>query len=95
MVVSETKKDLTSEGIKIPTNTDVVPTNRQEVAPSTDLDNKPVDEQISELTTNSKDLHELATKKGKVYYVRMRAYKTVGGEKVYTGYSAVKSIKVK
>ena len=68
LVVSETKKDLTSEGIKIPTNTDVVPTNRQEVAPSTDLDNKPVDEQISELTTNSKDLHELATKKGKVYY---------------------------
>lgn len=68
LVVSETKKDLTSEGIKIPTNTDVVPTNRQEVAPSTDLDNKPVDEQISELTTNSKDLHERATKKGKVYY---------------------------
>ena len=68
LVVSETKKDLTSEGIKIPTNTDVIPTNRQEVAPSTDLDNKPVDEQISELTTNSKDLHERATKKGKVYY---------------------------
>ena len=68
LVVSETKKDLTSEEIKIPTNTDVIPTNRQEVAPSTDLDNKPVDEQISELTTNSKDLHERATKKGKVYY---------------------------
>ena len=34
-------------------------------------------------------------KKGKVYYVRMRAYKTVGGEKVYTGYSAVKKVRIK
>ena len=32
---------------------------------------------------------------GKTYYFRARAYKMVGSNKVYTGYSAVKSIKVK
>lgn len=32
---------------------------------------------------------------GKTYYFRARAYKMVGSTKVYTGYSAVKSIKVK
>lgn len=32
---------------------------------------------------------------GKIYYFRARAYKMVGSTKVYTGYSAVKSIKVK
>ena len=32
---------------------------------------------------------------GKTYYVRVRGYKTVDGKKVYTDYSAIKSIKVK
>ena len=32
---------------------------------------------------------------GKTYYFRARAYKMVGSAKVYTGYSAVKSVKVK
>lgn len=32
---------------------------------------------------------------GKTYYFKARAYKLVGSTKVYTGYSAVKSIKVK
>lgn len=32
---------------------------------------------------------------GKTYYFRARAYKMVGCAKVYTGYSAVKSVKVK
>ena len=34
-------------------------------------------------------------KKGKKYYVKVRAYKTVSGKKIYGAYSAVKSIKVK
>ena len=32
---------------------------------------------------------------GKKYYVRIRAYKTVSGEKVYSGWSGKKSVKVK
>ena len=32
---------------------------------------------------------------GKTYYFRARAYKMVGSSKVYTGYSTVKSVKVK
>ncbi len=34
-------------------------------------------------------------KKGKKYYIRVRAYKTVGGKNLYGAYSAVKSAKVK
>ena len=34
-------------------------------------------------------------KKGKKYYVKVRAYKTVSGKKIYGAYSAVKNIKVK
>ena len=34
-------------------------------------------------------------KKGKTYYVKVRTYKTVNGTKYYSGYSAVKKIKVK
>ncbi len=34
-------------------------------------------------------------KKGKKYYVKVRAYKTVSGKKIYSAYSAVKSVKVK
>ncbi|MDO5522172.1 MAG: hypothetical protein Q4G58_16880 [bacterium] len=33
--------------------------------------------------------------KGKTYYFRVRAYQVVNGKKVYTGYSSVKSVKVK
>ena len=33
--------------------------------------------------------------KGKTYYVRVRSYKTVGGTKYYSGWSAVKKVKVK
>jgi len=31
----------------------------------------------------------------KTYYYKVRAYRTVSGKKVYSGYSAVKSVKVK
>lgn len=34
-------------------------------------------------------------KKGSKYYVRMRSYKKMSGKKVYGGYSAVKSVKIK
>lgn len=34
-------------------------------------------------------------KKGKKYYVKLRAYKTVGGKRIYGGYSSVKTVKVK
>ncbi|MBQ7117984.1 MAG: fibronectin type III domain-containing protein, partial [Clostridia bacterium] len=34
-------------------------------------------------------------KKGKKYYVKVRAYKTVSGKKIYGAYSSVKSVKVK
>ncbi|MBQ3137710.1 MAG: leucine-rich repeat protein [Clostridia bacterium] len=34
-------------------------------------------------------------KKGKKYYVKVRAYKTVNGKKIYGAYSSVKSVKVK
>ena len=34
-------------------------------------------------------------KSGKTYYVKVRAYKTVGGVKYYSSYSAVKKVKVK
>lgn len=34
-------------------------------------------------------------KKGKTYYVKVRAYKVVGGVKYYGAYSAVKKVKVK
>ena len=33
--------------------------------------------------------------KGKTYYVRVRAYKTLSGEKIYSAWSAKKSVKVK
>ena len=34
-------------------------------------------------------------KKGKTYYVRIRAYRTDGGKKYYSAWSAVKSVKIK
>ena len=34
-------------------------------------------------------------KKGKKYYVRVRIYKVVNGNKIYSSWSTVKSVKVK
>lgn len=48
---------------------------------------------ISKNSTTSKTISRL--KKGKRYYMRVRAYKKVGGKKYYGKYSGVKSVKVK
>ena len=48
-------------------------------------------------SVNVKGTSKTITKltKGKTYYVKVRAYKTVGKTKYYSGYSAVKKVKVK
>ena len=48
---------------------------------------------ISKNSTTSKTVGKL--KKGKWYYVRIRAYKKVGGKKYYGKYSTIKRIRVK
>ncbi|MBR5438278.1 MAG: fibronectin type III domain-containing protein, partial [Clostridia bacterium] len=46
-------------------------------------------------SSKSKKTTIKSLKKGKTYYVRVRAYKTVGKVKVYGAWSTVKSVKVK
>ena len=48
---------------------------------------------ISKNSTTSATITKLT--KGKTYYVRVRAYKTVSGKKVYGAYSTVKKVKIK
>lgn len=48
---------------------------------------------VSSYTTTSKQIKKLKAKKK--YYVRIRAYKTVNGKKVYGAWSAAKSVKTK
>ncbi len=48
---------------------------------------------ISKNTTKTKTITGVT--KGKTYYVKVRAYKTVSGKKVYGAYSSVKSVKIK
>lgn len=48
---------------------------------------------VNKASTTKKTVKKL--KAGKKYYVRIRAYETVSGKKVYSKWSAVKSIKVK
>ncbi|MCQ2524644.1 MAG: fibronectin type III domain-containing protein [Lachnospiraceae bacterium] len=48
---------------------------------------------INKATVNEKEIKNL--KKGKTYYVRIRAYKTISGKKYYSDWSAAKSIKIK
>lgn len=45
--------------------------------------------------TKAKTATKKKLKSGKIYYVKVRGYKTVNGKKVYTDYSAIKKIKVK
>lgn len=54
---------------------------------------KRVTYEIKGTKTTSKTFAKL--KKGKKYYVRLRTYKTVSGERIYSKYSAIKSVKVK
>ena len=48
---------------------------------------------VTKKATSSKTISDLT--KGKTYYVKVRAYKTVNGKKVYGAYSSVKTVKVK
>jgi hypothetical protein len=48
---------------------------------------------VKKKSTTSKAITGLAS--GKKYYVKVRAYKTVNGKKIYGAYNKVKSIKVK
>ena len=47
---------------------------------------------ITSASTVSKVIGSLT--KGKTYYVRIRTYKTVGSTKYFSGWSAVKSVKI-
>jgi lactocepin len=48
-------------------------------------------------TVNSKTVKYTKSKltKGKKYFFKMRTYRTVGGKKIYSSWSAVKSVKIK
>ena len=50
---------------------------------------------VVKTTVSGKSLSKTVTglKKGKTYYVKLRAYKTVNGTKIYGQYSSVKSCK--
>ena len=51
---------------------------------------------VVKTSTSGKNLTKTVTglKKGKTYYVKLRAYKTVNGKKIYGQYSSVKTQKV-
>jgi hypothetical protein len=46
-------------------------------------------------TTTKVSVTKTGLTKGKTYYFKVRAYRTVSGKKVYSAYSSVKSVKVK
>lgn len=46
-------------------------------------------------TTTSKSYTKTGLTKGKTYYFKVRAYRTVDGKNIYSDYSSIKSIKVK
>lgn len=46
-------------------------------------------------STSKKSFTKGSLKKGKTYYFKVRAYRTIDGKKVYSSYSSIKSIKCK
>ena len=63
LIVKETEKDLKSEGISLPTNRDVVPSENRDERPVSNLDDKPVDEQINGLV-NGRTISSLQGHRG-------------------------------
>ena len=63
LIVKETEKDLKSEGISLPTNRDVVPSENRDERPISNLDDKPVDEQINGLV-NERTISSLQGHRG-------------------------------
>ncbi|MCR5102837.1 MAG: fibronectin type III domain-containing protein [Eubacterium sp.] len=55
--------------------------------------NKTVTINVPKYSTKTKTVKKLI--KGKKYYVRLRTYKTVGGEKYYSDWSSTKTVKIK
>lgn len=66
-IVGDTEADLKKEGVKIPTNRDNAPSYKEENKVNSDLDSKPVDEQISGLKTDKQVITERKTKVGTFY----------------------------
>lgn len=63
LIVKETEKDLKAEGITPPASRDAVPSGNRDERAVSDLDNKPVDEQIAGLT-QEQEIAETNVKKG-------------------------------
>lgn len=63
LIVKETEKDLKTEGITPPASRDAVPSGNRDERAVSDLDDKPVDEQIAGLT-QEKSIKETNVKKG-------------------------------
>ena len=63
LIVSETEKDLKSEGITPPSSRDAIPSSQRDERVVSDLDDKPVDEQIEGLVKDS-EIKETNVKKG-------------------------------
>ena len=63
LIIKETEKDLKAEGITPPASRDAVPSGNRDERAVSDLDDKPVDEQIAGLT-QEKSIKETNVKKG-------------------------------
>lgn len=86
LIVSETVKDLKSEGISIPSNRDIVPSGMKDERVISALDDKPVEEQIEglkskKMLTASKD-HKDVYVSGKTGYEPAHYYKKEGEQLV-------------
>lgn len=86
LIVSETVKDLKSEGISIPSNRDIVPSGVRDERVVSKLDDKPVDEQIeglkSEKMLKASKVHKDVYTSNKSRYEPAHYYKKQGEQLV-------------